>query len=81
MKIATWNVNGIRARQAQVQQWIERDRPDVVLIGTGSELQLAYRAAEALARHGLDPKGEPLPGTATGAESAAPGALRAAERR
>ncbi|WP_459183604.1 DUF6716 putative glycosyltransferase [Streptomyces sp.] len=30
-----------------------------------------------LARHGLDPKGEPLPGTATatGAESAAPGAL------
>src|SRR6266850_1034388 len=31
-KIATWNVNGIRARQAQVQQWIERDRPDVVCL-------------------------------------------------
>jgi exodeoxyribonuclease III len=30
--IATWNVNGIRARQAQVQQWIERDRPDVVCL-------------------------------------------------
>ena len=32
MKIATWNVNGIRARQAQVQDWIEAERPDVVCL-------------------------------------------------
>jgi exodeoxyribonuclease-3 len=32
MKIATWNVNGIRAREAQVREWIERDRPDVVCL-------------------------------------------------
>ena len=32
MKIATWNVNGIRARQAQVHDWIERERPDVVCL-------------------------------------------------
>ena len=32
VKIATWNVNGIRARQAQVLEWIERDRPDVVCL-------------------------------------------------
>ena len=32
VKIATWNVNGIRARQAQVQDWIERERPDVVCL-------------------------------------------------
>ncbi len=32
MKIATWNVNGIRARQAEVQAWVERDRPDVVCL-------------------------------------------------
>src|SRR6185295_8011678 len=32
MKIATWNVNGIRARQAQVQAWIARERPDVVCL-------------------------------------------------
>jgi len=32
LKIATWNVNGIRARQAQVCDWIERDRPDVVCL-------------------------------------------------
>ncbi len=32
MKIATWNVNGIRAREAQLREWIERDRPDVVCL-------------------------------------------------
>jgi exodeoxyribonuclease-3 len=32
LKIATWNVNGIRARHAQVQDWIARDRPDVVCL-------------------------------------------------
>ena len=32
MKIATWNVNGIRARHDQVQAWIERERPDVVCL-------------------------------------------------
>jgi exodeoxyribonuclease-3 len=32
VKIATWNVNGIRAREAQVCDWLERDRPDVVCL-------------------------------------------------
>jgi exodeoxyribonuclease-3 len=32
MKIATWNVNGIRARQAQVQEFIEREQPDVLCL-------------------------------------------------
>ena len=32
MRIATWNVNGIRARLAQVEEWIARDRPDVVCL-------------------------------------------------
>ena len=32
MKIATWNVNGIRARAAQLCEWLERDRPDVVCL-------------------------------------------------
>jgi exodeoxyribonuclease-3 len=32
MKIATWNVNGIRARQAQLGEWLARDRPDVVCL-------------------------------------------------
>jgi exodeoxyribonuclease-3 len=32
MKIATWNVNGIRARQAQLQEWLEREKPDVMCL-------------------------------------------------
>jgi exodeoxyribonuclease III len=32
MKIATWNVNGIRARYAQLCEWIARDRPDVICL-------------------------------------------------
>jgi exodeoxyribonuclease-3 len=32
MKIATWNVNGIRAREAQLCDWLERDQPDVVCL-------------------------------------------------
>jgi exodeoxyribonuclease-3 len=32
MKVATWNVNGIRARQAQVLEFIAREKPDVVCL-------------------------------------------------
>jgi exodeoxyribonuclease-3 len=32
LKIATWNVNGIRARDAQLQEFIEREQPDVLCL-------------------------------------------------
>ena len=32
MKIATWNVNGIRAREGQLCDWLERDLPDVLCL-------------------------------------------------
>jgi exodeoxyribonuclease-3 len=32
LKIGTWNVNGIRARSAQVLEWIARDSPDIVCL-------------------------------------------------
>jgi exodeoxyribonuclease-3 len=32
MKIATWNVNGIRARAAQVVEWLSREQADVVCL-------------------------------------------------
>ncbi len=32
MRVATWNVNGIRAREAQVRELVERERPDVVCL-------------------------------------------------
>jgi exodeoxyribonuclease-3 len=30
--VGTWNVNGIRAREAQFVEWVNRDRPDVVCL-------------------------------------------------
>jgi exodeoxyribonuclease III len=32
VKIATWNVNGIRARQAELSQWVADERPDVLCL-------------------------------------------------
>jgi exodeoxyribonuclease III len=32
MKIATWNVNGIRARATQLCEWLARDQPDIVCL-------------------------------------------------
>jgi exodeoxyribonuclease-3 len=32
VKIATWNVNGIRAREAQFVEWVNRDRPEVICL-------------------------------------------------
>lgn len=32
MRVATWNVNGIRARHTQVQDWVEREQPDIVCL-------------------------------------------------
>jgi len=32
VKIATWNVNGVRAREAQLREFIETERPDVLCL-------------------------------------------------
>ena len=32
MRIATWNVNSLKARQDKVEQWLARATPDVLLI-------------------------------------------------
>jgi exodeoxyribonuclease III len=32
MKIATWNVNGIRARQGQLLEWLATEKPDIVCL-------------------------------------------------
>ena len=32
LKVATWNVNGVRARWREVLEWLERERPDVVCL-------------------------------------------------
>src|SRR5256885_15267631 len=32
MKLAPWNVNGVRARASQVREWLGRERPDEVCL-------------------------------------------------
>jgi exodeoxyribonuclease-3 len=32
VKVATWNVNGIRARSSQLLHWIDREEPDVICL-------------------------------------------------
>ena len=32
MKIATWNVNGVRARQEQLQAFIDKEQPDILCL-------------------------------------------------
>jgi len=32
VKITTWNVNGIRAREGQLREWIDREQPDIVCL-------------------------------------------------
>ncbi len=50
MKLATWNVNGIRARAAQLCEWLQRDRPDVVCLqelkATAAQIPAECRLAD-----------------------------------
>jgi len=32
MKVTTWNVNGIRAREAQLLEWVQKEQPDVLCL-------------------------------------------------
>ena len=46
MRIATWNVNSLNARMEKVEWWLERARPDVLLL---QETKLADEDAPTLA--------------------------------
>src|SRR5437660_1025879 len=58
MRIATWNVNSLKARLEKVTWWLERARPDVLLmqetkLADADAPHAAFRAAGyALAHHG-----------------------------
>jgi len=50
MKLATWNVNSIRARQDRLLSWLEREAPDVVCL---QELKVTDEAFPRLELEGL----------------------------
>src|SRR3954453_8956805 len=59
MRIATWNVNSLKARLDKVIWWLERARPDVLLL---QETKLTDAAAPhdvlRAAGYGVGPPGE-----------------------
>jgi exodeoxyribonuclease-3 len=46
MKIATWNVNSIRARQARVLAWLDQHRPDVLCMQETKAVDDQFPVAE-----------------------------------
>jgi exodeoxyribonuclease-3 len=50
MKITTWNVNGIRAREGDLTEWVLRERPDVLCL---QEIKASLDQIPG-ALHGLD---------------------------
>ena len=60
MKIATWNVNSIRQREAHVQRWLQSCAPDILIL---QEIK-----CEATAFPGADLPRPGLPGRGGGAE-------------
>ena len=50
MKIATWNVNSIRQRDAHVQRWLEKAQPDVLFL---QEIKCETTNFPTLPFHGL----------------------------
>ena len=49
MRIATWNVNSLRMRQAQLLGWLERAKPDVVSLQETKLADETFPEAEFLA--------------------------------
>src|SRR5882724_9484434 len=58
MRIATWNVNSLKARMERVLGWLERARPDVLLMQEtklqdgGVSAETFRDAGYEIARHG-----------------------------
>src|SRR5690242_6399573 len=58
MRIATWNVNSLKARLEKVMGWLERAKPDVLLLqetklaDEGAPVETFKQAGYELAHHG-----------------------------
>jgi exodeoxyribonuclease-3 len=51
VKIATWNVNSIRQREAHVQRWLTANQPDILFL---QEIKCETHAFPSLPFHSLD---------------------------
>ena len=56
MKIATWNVNSIKARTAHAQRWLERVKPDVLCLQELKGLEFPHAAFGGYKIHAVGQK-------------------------
>ncbi len=56
MKIATWNVNSIKARTAHVQRWLERAQPDLLCLQELKGLEFPADAFPGYTAHAVAQK-------------------------
>ena len=52
LRIATWNLNSLKARLPSVERFLERVRPDVLCLQETKAAQVSVAAATAFERHG-----------------------------
>jgi len=52
LRVATWNLNSLRARLAGVDRFLERSRPDVLCLQETKAAQIGKEAAAVFDRHG-----------------------------
>ena len=46
MRIATWNINGIKARQGLLLTWLKQQQPDIVCLQEIKSVDEAFPRAE-----------------------------------
>ncbi len=56
MKIATWNVNSIKARTEHVKRWLAANQPDLLMIQELKGLEFPYDAFEGYEIHAVGQK-------------------------
>src|SRR6266850_2140799 len=72
MRVATWNINGLRSRQALLVHWLAARKPDVVAQGYHAVVhgEKGWNGVAILARKPLEAIQIGLPGTELGARFA-----------
>lgn len=56
MKLATWNVNSIKARTSHVQRWLERVQPDILCLQELKGAEFPHTAFEGYQIHAVGQK-------------------------
>src|SRR5688572_18196969 len=54
LRVATWNLNSLRARLPAVERFLDLTRPDVLCLQETKTAQVSEAAAAAFSRHGYE---------------------------